>query len=176
MPPSGATTTSFGELSLLPWNLLGDRRHRAVALVARDPSSAVLARELTAFVVERVAVAVARRIPERRHAAVFVDPPHLHVVRDVAPHQILADAVPRRPFGPQRPDVQALDDRVEDDVAPERRRERDDVRIGILDRLEPRKITSGWNWRRAAVANMARPRFEPPQQFRARCRNGCVRL
>ena len=100
MLPSGWTTTSLGELSRLPWNLLGDDRDAAVRLVADDAAAAVLARELPPLVVEGVAVAVARRVPERRHAAVVVDPAHLHVVRDVAPHQVAADAVPGRALRP----------------------------------------------------------------------------
>ena len=112
----------------LALKLLGDDRHRAVRLVAHDAPAAVLARELPPFVVERVAVAVARRIAEHRHAAVVFDPAHLHVVGDVAPHQIAPDAVPRQAFGPQRADVQPPDHRVADDVAPEARIERDDVR------------------------------------------------
>ena len=136
---------SLGELSRLPWNLSAMTVTVPFVLVADDAPAAVLAGELPAFEVEGVAVAVAGRIAERRHAAVFFDPAHLHVVRDVAPHQIPADAVPRRPFGPQRADVQPLDRRVADDVAPEARVERDDVRIGILNRFEARKISSARN-------------------------------
>ena len=124
----------------LALELVGDDRHRAVRLVAHDAAAAVLARELPAFVVERVAVAVAGRIAERRDAAVVFDPAHLDVVRNVAPHQIAPDAVPGRPFGPQRADVQPPDDGVADDVAAEPIVERDDVGIGILNRILSRPV------------------------------------
>ena len=100
----------------------------------------MLARQLPALVVERVPVAVAGRIAERRHPSVVFDPAHLHVVGNIAPHEIAADAVPRRTFRPLRADMEPLDRRVEDDVAAEARIERDDVGIGIGDRLEPRPV------------------------------------
>ena len=140
MPPSGMDDDVVRRVQPLALKLLGDDGHRAVRLVADDTPAAVLARELAPLVVERVAVAVARRIAEHRHAAVLLDPSHLHVVRDVAPHQVAADAVPGRAFGPQRPDVQPPDHRVADDVAAEARVERDDVGIGILERLRPRPV------------------------------------
>ena len=124
----------------LALKLLRDHGHGAVRLVAHDAASAMLAGQLAAFVIERVAVAVAGWIAEHRDAAVVFDPAHLDVVRNVAPHQVAADAVPRRPFRPQRADVQPLDGRVADDVAAEARIERDDVRVGILHRLLPRPV------------------------------------
>ncbi len=87
-------------VELLAVDLLGEHGRLAVVLVAHDLAGAMLAGDLAALVVERVPVAVPRRVPVRRHAPVFFNPAHLHVVRDVAPHQVLAIAVPRRPFGP----------------------------------------------------------------------------
>ena len=105
----------------LALELVGDHGDRAVRLVAHDAAAAVLAGELAALEVEGVAVAVAGWIAKHGHATVVVDPAHLHVVGDVAPDQIAADAVPCRTFGPQRPRVQPLDRRVADDVAAEAR-------------------------------------------------------
>ena len=153
----------------LALKLLGDHRDRAVRLVAHDAPAAVLAGELTPFVVERVAVAVAGRIAEHRDAAVVFDPAHLHVVRDVAPHQVAADAVPRRPFGPERADVQPLDRRVADDVAAEARIERDDVRVGILQRRLAATSRAAWEPARPA-AGRRRLRGQAAHAARARRR------
>ena len=73
------------------------RRHRrrATGLVRTTPA-AMLAGQLTTFVVERVAVAVAGWIAKHRHPSIVVNPPHLHVVGDVAPDQY-ADAVHATP-------------------------------------------------------------------------------
>ena len=61
-------------------------------LVARDAPAAVLARELPALEVERVAVAVAGRLAERRDVRVVLEEAQLAVVRDVAPDEVAADA------------------------------------------------------------------------------------
>src|SRR6185436_8822646 len=118
-----------------PFAVEAIREHglRPVVLVADDAAAAVLARDLPAFEVERVPVAVAGGIPEHRHASVFLGPPHLHVVRDVAPDQEPPDAVPRRALGPQRAEVQPANHRVVDDVAAEAGIEREDVGIWILN-------------------------------------------
>jgi hypothetical protein len=60
---------------------LREDRDRAVVLVAHDPARQVLAGELAALEVERVAVAVVGRHAEHAHAAGVLDPPHLPVVR-----------------------------------------------------------------------------------------------
>ena len=93
-----------GRVQALALELFGDHGDRAVRLVADDAAAAVLARQLPAFEIERVAVAVAGRIAEHSHAPVVFDPAHLDVVRNVAPHEISADAVPCRAFRPQRAD------------------------------------------------------------------------
>ena len=51
--------------------------------------------------------------------------------------EAVGDAVPGRSFRPLCADMESLDRRVEDDVLAEAGIERDDVRIGIGDRLEP---------------------------------------
>src|SRR6185436_588760 len=51
---------------------VGDEADRAVVLVADDPAREVLARELAALEVERVAVAVVRRAAENGHPAVVL--------------------------------------------------------------------------------------------------------
>src|SRR5262249_8996403 len=78
------------------------------------------ARDLTSLKIERVAVAVVRRIPEHAHAPVIVQPTELPVVGDVAPDQILPLAVPGRPFGPERAGPESHDRRVEREKAIER--------------------------------------------------------
>ena len=117
---------------------IGDHRDRSVVLVAHHAAAGMLARELASLMIERVAVAVARRLAEHGDAPVILDPSHLPVVRDVAPDQILPLAVPRRSFAPHAAGPQPLNRRVADAQRVERRIERDDVGIGIGDRL--RKI------------------------------------
>ncbi len=126
---------SLGELRRLPSKLVGDDGDRAVRLIADHAAAAVFAGKLAAFEIEGVAVAVAGGIAEDGDAAVFFDPAHLDVVGDVAPDQIAADAVPGRAFRPKRAGVEAVDDGVADDVAAEAIVERDDVGIGVSDRL-----------------------------------------
>ena len=86
-----------------------DDARRPVELVAHHAPGDVLAGELAALEVERVAVAVVRRRAEHADVAVVLDPPELPVVRDVAPHQIAALRAPRRPFRPERAGPQPLD-------------------------------------------------------------------
>ena len=133
MLPSGCGTASLGELSRLPFKEFGEHRDRAVELVADHAPREMLAGDLPALEVEGVAVAVVRRHAEHRHVAVVLDPAHLPVVRNVAPDQELADRVPGRTLGPQRPGPQALDGRVRLREAIERRIDRDDVRIPEID-------------------------------------------
>jgi hypothetical protein len=96
---------------------------------------------LAAFVVERIAIAVAGRISEDRHASIIFDPPHLNVIRDIAPHKVSAYAIPCRPFCPECSKVLAPDDGVVHDVSPEPIVERNDVRIRILNRILTREVT-----------------------------------
>ena len=81
---------------------IGNHRDRSVVLVAHDAAARVLARQLAPLMIERVAVAVARRLAEHGDAPVILDPSHLPVVRNVAPDQILPLAVPGRSFAPHR--------------------------------------------------------------------------
>ena len=122
---------SLGALSGLPSNLSASTVTRAVVLVADHAAVAVLAGELAALVVEGVAVAVVGGLRNSADVAVLLEPAHLAVVGDVAPDQVLADAVPGRPFGPERAGVEALDRRVADLVFGEALVEHDDVRVGI---------------------------------------------
>src|SRR3954471_3095837 len=104
-------------------------------LVARDAAPGVLARYLSALKIERIAVAVVRRVPEHGDAAIVLDPPALHAHGDVAPHQVLALAAPGRPFGPHPAGPQTVYRSVVDAKVIERRINRDHVRIRIADGL-----------------------------------------
>src|SRR5262249_38167113 len=83
--------------------------------------------------VEGVAVAVAGGAAHHADVAVVVEPAELDVVGDVAPDEIVADAVPGRPFSPEHAGVQPLDRRIADLVLLKAFVERDEVRIGIAD-------------------------------------------
>src|ERR1700720_148472 len=78
-------------------------------LVAHHAAGEMLAGELPALEVERIAVAVVRRIAEHADAAVVLRPAHLAIGRDVAPHQIAPLRAPGRALRPQHTGVQALD-------------------------------------------------------------------
>ena len=91
---------------------IGNHRHAAVVLVAHDAARQVLARQLPALNVERVAVGVVRWAAKHADVIVVLDPPHLPVVRDVTPDQISPLARPRRPFAPERAGPQPLDGAV----------------------------------------------------------------
>src|SRR6267378_8685623 len=80
---------------------IGNGGNRSVVLVPHDAARTMLARELAALKIKRVAVAVVRRRAEHRDPPVIVQIAHLAVVRDVAPYQVPALAGPRRPLAPQ---------------------------------------------------------------------------
>ena len=103
---------------------------RPVELVAHHAPGDVLAGELAALEVERVAVAVVRRRAEHADVPVVLDPAHLAVVRDVAPHQVAALGAPRRPFRPERAGPQPLDRRVRLPETVEHGLDREHVRVG----------------------------------------------
>jgi hypothetical protein len=91
---------------------VGQDGDRAVELVAHDAAGEVFAADLAAFVIEGVAVGIVRRHPEGRDVAVLREIAQLAVVGDVGEDEELADAVPRRPLGPERAGPEPLDRRV----------------------------------------------------------------
>ena len=103
MLPSGCGTRSFGEFSGLPSNWIGDHRHRAVVFPADHATEEVLGGKLAPLEVERVAVAVVRRLAERRHPPIVPQQAILRVALHVAEHEVLALARPGRPFRPRKP-------------------------------------------------------------------------
>ena len=72
--------------------------------------------DLTAFVVKRITVGIPGRRPHHRYMPVFLEPPQLAVVGNIAPHQILPGTVPGGPFRPQRTSVEALNRGIADAV------------------------------------------------------------
>ena len=110
--------------------VVGDQRDGPVVLVAHHAAGEVLARQLAALKIERVAVAVVRRHAEDRDAAVVLEPAHLPVVGNVAPDEITSLPAPRRPLRPQRARPQPLDRRVDLAKAVEGWIDREHVRIG----------------------------------------------
>src|SRR5918993_1884492 len=98
--------------------------------------------------IKRVAVAVARWLTKDGNAPIILDPPHLPIVRDVAPDQVLPLAVPRRSFAPHATCPQPLNRRVADANRVECGIVRDDVGIGIGDRLRKiaRRIRDDARW------------------------------
>ena len=144
---------------------IGDERDRSVVLVADDAPRQVLARQLAAVEVERVAVAVVRRKSKQRDAAVILDPAPLTVVRNVAEDEIPADAVPRRPFEPQASGPEPLNRRVRLDEAIERRIDRQDVRVvevHVRRRVRAEVARRSRHGRRAARAAARMPTAWPP--------------
>src|SRR5262249_34666011 len=107
--------------------LVRDDRHRAVVLVTDDAPGQVLARELAALEVERVAVAVVRRSTEHGDATVVLEPAELPVVRDVAPHEVPALRAPRGALRPEGAGPESQDRRVALAQTVERRVDGEDV-------------------------------------------------
>ena len=126
--------TVVGCVEGLAVELVGQYREAIVGLVAHHAAVAVLEGNLPTLAVKSVAIAVAGGLVDRRDFAVILEPAMLHVVRDVAPHKVLAPTAPRRPFGPIHAGVQPLDGRGANLVFLECLIERDDIRLGITHR------------------------------------------
>ena len=113
---------------------IGDDGDRSVVLVADDATRRVLARELAALMIERVAVAVVRRRPEHGDPPVVFQIAHLAVVGNIAPHQVATLARPRRPLAPEPAGPQPLNRRVAEPQRVEPRIDREDIGIRVADR------------------------------------------
>src|SRR6266550_2486681 len=93
---------------------LRDGADRAVMLVANKAPAAMFARDLTSLMIERVAVAVVRRLAEHRDAAVIFDVAQLAIIGDVAPHEIASLGAPGRTFVPLAAGKEPMNCRVVD--------------------------------------------------------------
>src|SRR5258705_35207 len=113
---------------------LSDDADRAVMLVTDNAPAAVFARYLTTLMIERVAIAVVRRLAEHGDAAVVLDVAQLAVVGDVAPDEVASLGTPSRAFVPLAAGEEAMNGGVVDPERVERRVDGDDVGIGIGDR------------------------------------------
>ena len=112
---------------------VGEHGDLAVVLVAHHAAVAVFAGNLAPGPVEGVAVAVAAGMTEGAHVSVLFQPAQLDVVRDIAPEQITAYAVPGRSLGPKHVwiGIQPADGGVAEFVLGERRIEHEHIRLGI---------------------------------------------
>ena len=108
-----------------------DHRHRAVVLPAHHAAIEVLGGQLPALEIERIAVAVVRRLAERRHPPVVPKQSILRVAYDVAENQILALARPGRSFRPGEACREAMGSGITDAQSIEGRIDDDDVGVGI---------------------------------------------
>src|SRR6516165_9998884 len=93
----------------------------------------MLAANLPALEVERIAVAIVRRHAKNAHVTVVLEPSQLPVVGNVAPDEVAALRVPGRPLRPKRPGPQSLDRRVRLAEAVEARINGEHVRVGEID-------------------------------------------
>ena len=73
----------------------------AVVLVTHHTAVTVLAGNLAAFIVKRVSIAVAAGMAKLADMAIFLQPAHLDIVRNIAPQKIFPHTIPRRPLGPE---------------------------------------------------------------------------
>ena len=122
--------------------LLGEHRERAVMFEADQPGS--LGADLPAFEIKGVAVGFVGRFAKLlRNVAVIVEVTELAVGGNVAPHQILARGVPGRPFSPQTPRIQPLDDGIADLGLETLGVDDEDVRVGIALRFGSRAEIAG---------------------------------
>src|SRR5262245_43457868 len=90
-----------GGVERLALPLVGEDGDGAGGFVADDAAIAVLERDLSAFVVERVAVGEAGGFAIDADVAVFFEPAELAVVGDIAPDEKFAGAAPGGTFGPE---------------------------------------------------------------------------
>src|SRR5712671_6347974 len=104
-------------IEVLALPALGDHADRAVMLVANHTPAAMLARDLSSLMIERVAVAVVRWLAEHRDAPVIFDVAQLAIIGDVAPDEIASLGAPGRAFVPLAAGEEAMDRCV---VDPER--------------------------------------------------------
>src|SRR5439155_10662425 len=70
-------------------------------LVTYDAPHQVLARDLAALEIERIAIAVVARLAKDAHVTVIFEPAQLAIVGDVAPEQVATLATPRGSLRPQ---------------------------------------------------------------------------
>ena len=135
-PVVGVNNRVVGSIQLLAVDLVRQHGDRAVVLVTDHAAVAVLAGNLAARPVERVAVGIARGVAERADVPVLFQVPHLDVVGNVAPEQVATHAIPRRALGPEHvlAVVNAADGRVAELVLLEAVVDHDDVGIGVADR------------------------------------------
>jgi hypothetical protein len=94
----------------------------------------MLAGDLAALKVKRVAVGIVGGRAEHADPAVVFRPSHLPIVGDVAPHEVAALRAPRRTLGPQHPGIEAFDLGVGLGEVVERRIDRDDIGIPEIGR------------------------------------------
>src|SRR5262249_18218026 len=136
-------------------------------LVADNAPGQVLAGELAALEVERVAVAVVRRMAEDGHTAVVFQPAELLVVRNVTPDQVTPLAVPGWPLRPERAGPQAHDRGVGLPEAVEDRL--DGEYVGI------REVGGGWCMRAKIAGWTGDGARRCPRPSRRRLRRGHAR-
>src|SRR5215471_7928598 len=106
-----------------------------------EAPAAMLAADLTALMIEGVAVAVVRRLAEHRDASVVFDVAKLAIVRDVAPDEIAPLAAPSRSFIPLTAGEKPMNPGVVDPKLVEGGVDRDDVGIWIRHRGVGTKIS-----------------------------------
>ena len=133
-----------GRVELLAVDFFREHGDAAVGFVACDAAREVFARDLSALIVEGIAVGMIRWLAEYAHVAVLLEPAQLAVIGDVAPEQVAPDSVPSRAFGPQHVGavVETLDRGVAE-LGLETLVERDDVWIGITGRHAAGPIALG---------------------------------
>ena len=121
----------IGGVEGLAVEFVGQHGDLAVEFVADDAARGVLEADLAALVVEGVAVAVVGVVAHDGDVAVFRQVAQLGVVRDVAPDEVVAAAVPGGAFGPEHSGVQAADGGVPLNEFFKGRIECNDIGIGI---------------------------------------------
>jgi len=104
-----------------------------VVFIAHYSTRTMLTRNLAAFPVKRVAIAIVRWVTEHAYVSIFGKPSMLDVVRNVAPDEVAPNAIPGRTFGPQHSCVQALDSSVAEFVFRETWIQNNDVSIRIAN-------------------------------------------
>jgi hypothetical protein len=68
-----------------PFETVGYYSLAAIVVIANYAAPTVLARNLAAFVVKCIAVAISCRVAKFCHSAIVFDPAQLTIIRDIAP-------------------------------------------------------------------------------------------
>ena len=147
----------IGSVEWLALPALRQDGQRSVMFEADHAPSVVLAGKQAAFPIKRAAIGVVGRTTEDADVAIFLEPAHLHVARNITENEVAPAAIPCGPFGPEQPSIKPLDGCAPDFVFGEPFVQNDDVWIRVMNGGLPAPITLPRSRGRSAGAPVAAP-------------------